>query len=89
MIRYVYVEMTVSAPDRRRALDYPVQQRTLLGGGQGGSSSVLLKSAWTKTQGRCFAELRIFILVFDCRLGDSETGGNSGFGKQPHLGEPP
>ena len=33
LIIYVCVEMTISAPDRRRAPDYPVQQRTLLGGG--------------------------------------------------------
>ena len=26
--------------------------------------------------------------MFDCRLGDSETGGDPGFGKQPRLGEP-
>ena len=33
LIRYVSVEKTISAPDRRRAPDYTVQQRTLLGGG--------------------------------------------------------
>ena len=27
--------------------------------------------------------------MFECRLGDPETGGDSGFGKQPHLCEPP
>ena len=34
-------------------------------------------------------ELKIFILMFDCRVGDSETGGDSGSGKQPHLCESP
>ena len=32
--------------------------------------------------------MKIFILMFDCQLGDSETGGDSGFGKQPHLCDP-
>ena len=34
-------------------------------------------------------EFTTFILMFECRLGDPETGGDSGFGKQPHLCEPP
>ena len=34
-------------------------------------------------------EFTTFILMFECRLGDPETGGDSGFGKQPHLYEPP
>ena len=37
---------------------------------------------------KLIAKLTILILMFDCRLGDSETGGDSGFGNQPHLCEP-